>query len=491
MKPKNKSVPVLVGICALSLLPLPPAQAVGNDVDVRAFVNDSCIIADEPYLAPPSVAGDDQATARAFPLLGLVVGKLAEMMINHLVKSSSDRIRSGGERKDTRYAMTREMNLYRADFEPAPSITLNAKLGCMTIVAASFAPEGANCAASYVPRTLSADSVGRPQSEWKSSRSDDSIENQLRRANICVAGKARAVYEARFEFSEDGTAYRLHNAGYHVQSLLTSDNKGEPRTTYYTLEISQPSTTDKREVLSTAWVNLGTVSAGSSAREPAKGEAGKDAPPWLHVPSLSADARRAYEEQTSVQHEVMGEIEALQRASSHDQRVLAGLDQRIADATAAGNADVAEGLKQERTKVSVRIQTQQAELEARRAEYQDLPRKPLEFMPVTIEVGVTESRSEKKALLELADIVNSNGGQLASAGASVSAGLFSRSLDAAGGGAPADPAGELERARANYFDAVVAAKGDAAASSDAQQQLRVAKARYNEARRALGLGTIQ
>jgi len=490
----NTTVRVVVGLCVLSLLGLPPAPAAANEVDVRAFANDSCVIADEPYLAPPSVAGDDQATARAFPLLGLVVGKLAEMMINHLVKSSSDHIRSGAERKDTRYAMTREMNLYRVDFEPAPSIALNARLGCMTVVAANFAPEPANCAGSYVPKTLSADSAGRPQSEWKSSRSDDSIENQLRRANICVAGKARAVYEARFEFSGDGTAYRLHNAGYHVQSLLTSDAKGEPRTTYYTLEISQPSTTDKREVLSTAWVNIGTVTAGSSASEPAKAEGSKDAPPWLRVPSLTADARRAYEEQTSLQHEVMGEVEALQRASSHDQRVLTALDQRITEATAAGNADVAEGLKQERTRVSVRIQTQQAELEARRAEYQDLPRKTLEFMPVTIEVGVTESRSEKKALLELADIINSNGGQLASAGASVGAGLFSRSLDAAGGGAPApaDPVAELERARASYFDAVVAAKVDGAggASSDAQQ-VRLAKVRYNEARRALGLGTIQ
>ena len=43
-----------------------------------------------------------------------------------------------------------------------------------------------------------------------------------------------------------------------------------------------------------------------------------------------------------------------------------------------------------------RIKTQAAELDARKAEYQDLPLAPLEFMPVTIEVAVTETESEKK-----------------------------------------------------------------------------------------------
>ena len=185
----------------------------------------------------------------------------------------------------------------------------------------------------------------------------------------------------------------------------------------------------------------------------------------------------------------MGEIDALKRALTRNQRVLAGLDQRIATA----DADVAAGLRQERTKVAVQIEAQQAELDASTAEYQELPRIPLEFMPVTIQVAVTESQSEKTALLTLANIIDSNGGQLASAGATASASLFTRSFDPAGDSARPSPAAELERARARYFDALVEARTGTASGSndDAQRNLALAKTNYNDARRALGLELIQ
>jgi hypothetical protein len=480
------STRALVCVLALSLLPLDGAYAGSNDPDIRAYVNDSCIIADEPYLLPPPQPGDaaDQTTTRFLPLLGLVVGKLTEMLINHMVSASSEHVRAGAKRKDTRYAASKEMNLYRAEFEPEPMVRLNAKLGCMTIVAAKFKPESTNCSADYVPKQLTRDTMKLPESQWKSSRTDDSIENQLRRANICVDGKARAVYEARFEFSEDGTAYRLKNAGYHIDSLLTTQDKGATRSAFYTLGISEPSTTEQRETLSTAWVRLGTVSAGAHAAA-----SDSDSPPWLKVPALTTEARRAYEQKTNVHQQVMGEIDALKRALTRNQRELAGLDQRIA--TASG--DVAAGLSQERTKVAVQIQTQQAELEATTAEYQDLPHAPLEFMPVTIEVAVTESESEKTAQMELASLIDITGGQLASAGSTASTALFSRSLDLTDHAAQPDPAAELASTRDRYFDAMVAVKtgGAAAAGDEAQRNLADARMKYNDARRALGLELIE
>ena len=476
----------LVYVLAASLLPLDVVCAGPNDPDIHAYVNDSCIIADEPYLLPPPQPGDsaDQTTTRFLPLLGLVVGKLTEMLINHMVSASSDHVRAGAKRKDTRYAASKEMNLYRADFEPEPAVRLNAKLGCMTVVAAKFKPESTECSADYVPKLLTRETMKLPESQWKSFRTDDSIENQLRRANICVDGKARAVYEARFEFSEDGTAYRLKNAGYHIESLLTTQDKGATRSAFYTLGISQPSTSEQHETLSTAWVRLGTVSAGAHGTAP-----DSDSPPWLKVPALTTEARRAYEQKTSVHQQVMGEIDALKRALTRNQRELAALDQRIA----AASGDVAAGLSQERTRVAVQIQTQQAELEATNAEYQDLPHTPLEFMPVTIEIAVTESESEKTAQLELASLIDLAGGQLASAGSTASAGLFSRSLDLNERAAPPDPAAELASTRARYFDALVAQKtGDAAgAGQDAKRNLADARTKYNDARRALGLELIE
>jgi hypothetical protein len=469
-------------VLALGLLQVNPVRA-ADDPEIRAFVNDTCIVADEPYLMPPP---DPNATAdqttKFFPLIGLVVGKLAEMLINHIITTSNSHIKADAARKDTRYAVTSEMNLYRADFEPEPALRLNARLGCMTIVAAKFMPAATDCSAAYVPKQLTREVMKLPESQWKATRTDDSIENQLRRANICVDGKARAVYEARFEFSQDGTAYRLRSAGYHIESLLTTQEKGASRSALYTLEISQPGKTDQRETLSTAWVKLGTVAAG------AQSAGSKDDSPWLTVPALTVEARRAYEEKTRAQQQVMGEIDALKRALTRNQRLLAGLDQRIADAS----GDVAAGLAQERTRVAVQIQTQQAEIDASNAEYQDLPHTPLEFMPVTIVVAVTETQSEKAALQVLASVIDSNTAQIASAGGTASANLFSKDLNMTGDPPKRDPAAELELARANYFDALIAARSPAAAGSDvnANGNLALARARYNGARQALGLEPI-
>jgi hypothetical protein len=489
-----------LSLLQVDLLQINPARAAADDPEIRAFVNDSCIVADEPYLMPPPDPDHpaDQST-KFFPLIGMVVGELVQMLITHVVAASTGHIKTDAARKDTRYAVTDQMNLYRADLTPEPVLHLNANLGCMTIVAARFLPGNPQCSAAYIPKQLSRETMQLPESQWKASRTDNSVENQLRRANICVDGNARAVYEARFEFSEDGTAYRLKNAGYQIESLLTTRDKSAQRAAFYTLEISQPGKTDQRETLSTAAVNLGTVTAGSHATGSAS-----DSPPWLTVPPLSVEARRAYDQKTRVHQQVIGEIDALKRALTRNQRVLAGMDQRIA----AASPDLAAGLAQERTRIAVEIQTQQAELDASNAEYQELPLTPLEFMPVTIVVGVTETESEKTALLTLAGLIDTGGAQLASAGNTAASNLFARSLNMTDNAGRTDPAAELDARRAQYFDALVALKSGTAAApggnaprdgaprddaprQDATANLALARSRYNDARRALGLEPIE
>ena len=404
-----------LGLC-LSWLLVPGAHAAPENVEVHAYVNDVCIIADEPFFVPPAADQTDASpTPKFVPLIGVAVGELATWVINHETQVAANRVRAHAARKDTRYAMSKQMNLYRADLSPAPVVRINANLGCMTIVAGSLEADPADCRASYVPKTLAPETKTLPHEQWKTSRTDDSIENQLRRANVCVKGTARAVYEARFEFSDDATAYRLKDSGYHIASLLTTEEKGATRDALYTLKISSPSATDQQEVLSAAWVKVGTVSAGgrSSGTE-------STSTPWLRVPSLTPEARRAYEEKTKVHQEVMAEIEALKRAMTRSQRMLSELDERIA----ANSGAVADGLKQERTRIAVQYQTQSVELQARNAEYQDLPHQPLEFMPVTIEVAVTETESEKKTQLALADLIGSQGTVLSSAAGDAAAGAL-------------------------------------------------------------------
>lgn len=480
---------VFVGALCLSLLQVQIAQAAKETLNVRAYVNDTCIVADEPFFVPVTASqdGDGQNTAKFLPLLGLVVGKLAELFINHEIQSKANQYKSGVARKDTRYAVTEQMNLYRADFNPTPSLSINAKLGCMTIVAGNFKSAASHCTADYIPKELSKDSAGLPQEKWHTTRTDDSIENQLRRADICMEGKARAVYEARFEFSSDGTAYRLKDAGYRIDTLLTTEKPGLSRATLYTLKISNPGATDQQEVISSAWVNIGTVKAGSRS----EGAATKDVP-WLRVPPLSVEARRNYEERTKAHQEVTGEIQALQRAHTRNLRQMASLDQRIK--TAGG--DILPGLQQERTRLAVQDQTQAAELDARNAEYQDLPRTSLEFMPVTIEVGVTETESEKKAQVALAEIVGSNSDLVASAVGNAATGLLTKAVnngDLKIEPDGADATGDLERARVGYYDALVADKSAAAGADKnaAHRNLLASKTRYNDARRSLGMEPIQ
>ena len=137
-----------------------------------------------------------------------------------------------------------------------------------------------------------------------------------------------------------------------------------------------------------------------------------------------------------------------------------------------------------------------AELDARKAEYHDLPRTPLEFMPVTIEVAVTETESEKKAQLALADILGKNSDMVGSAVGTAASGLISKSVSAADiktESDAADSAGELQSARARYYDALIEAQTGASGktSAESQRDLAAKKNHYNEVRRSQGLEPIK
>ena len=507
MRPAAAAVVALTGLAALQAATPAAATPVvaAERADIHVFVNDSCIVADEPYYLPSDEVIDrfGPPGAKVLPLLGLAVGKLAELFISHEIEGAAERIKAHAVRQDTRYSLARPMNLYRADLATAPVLKLNSRLGCMTIVAAKLQPEGSDCTAAYLPKTLAADARSLPQDEWHSSRQDDSVENALRRANICVDGQARALYEARFEFSDDGTAYRLRDAGYRINALLTTDDRNAVRTALYTLKISEPARSGDEEVLSTAWIKLGTVRAGArgagtsgtggtsgtAGTSGTGGTGGSEAVPWLRVPALADDARRVYEERTRVQQEVSAEIDALDRALTRSQRLLAGLDRRIAAADDA----VAEGLRQERTRVAVERETQSAELEARKAEYQDLPRAPIELMPVTVEVAVTETESEKKAQLALAEIIGGSSGLLAASAGNAATGLLSKSTRAADLRTEPDsatPETQLQEARRRYYDAWVAVRTGAAGDDAAPRELAAARLAYNVVRRRHGLPPI-
>jgi len=109
---------------------------------------------------------------------------------------------------------------------------------------------------------------------------------------------------------------------------------------------------------------------------------------------------------------------------------------------------------------------------------------------------VTETESEKKADLALAELIGVGGGMVASAAGSAATNLLSKSVDVSDlkfDAATADPGAQMAGARADYYDAWVEVEshGDGAAAEAAARRLSLAKARYNELRRSLGLETLQ
>lgn len=463
----------LQGQQALAAAPAPRLQA---------FVNASCVVADEPFLLPGGLAAQQQ-TRRSAALLGMVVGRLTEAFLSRTFRATSGRIAKRAARKDTIYTSGRNMNLFRADLQSEPRVELNADLGCLTIVTGQFQPDDADCTAAYVPKTVDPATLQSPPAQWRSNRSDGSLENSLRRANICMQGAPSAVYEARFEFSSDGTAWRLSNAGYRVNSLLTA-RVGQERNVFYTIEITEPGAAKERDTISLAWQNIGRVKAGEQVPQ-----VGRESSPWLRVPALTAEARRAYEDQTRVHQQVAMEIEATKRAVTRHQRLMAGLDERIAVAPRA----VANGLRQQKLQSEVLMQTLQAEIQARNAEYADLPKGPLEFMPVNIEIGVTESRSEKAALMALSNVVKLATPLLAVVGSTMTTTSVMRSIEPAAATPAAAPEDALEPARERYIDRLADYKAsigpEEAASAGAQ--LAVARDDFNAVRRSFGLEAIE
>jgi len=445
---------------------------------LRAYVNDSCIVADEPWLAPSETLGEDQ-TSRAGPLTALVVGKLAEVLVSHTIKATAGRISADAARKDTRYAFARDTHLYRVDYTPQPALALNARLGCITLVAATFS-KAEFCHDRYEPREPAPGFRGRPEHEWEATRRDTSIANVLRRSNVCVEGAPRAVYEARFEFSPDGTAWRLVDAGYHVDRLLTAADARSERNVFYTLEVLQPSGTASRgESLTTGLVTVGKLKAGSRRDDEAVGNI-----PWLRVPSLNPDARRTFEQRTALLQESWAEIGALERALKRNDAIAAEVKSR----RAAAKGDLAKGLAAEETRLAVQRVTLEAELAARRSEYAALPRPPLELMPVAIEVGLTESRSEQPGLLVLAEVMKQSSGFIGTTAGQLAS--VPRSIDALP--RPEVNVERLATARDAWHDARIAVRIADSPDERAQSESRLVAARadYDVQRRAFGLDAV-
>jgi hypothetical protein len=225
-------------------------------------------------------------------------------------------------------------------------------------------------------------------------------------------------------------------------------------------------------------VTLGKLKGGSTGAE-----AGGNGP-WVRVPPLNAEARRGYEQRTGLLQESWAEIGALERALKRNDVIAAEVRQRRASA----KGDLARGLAAEETRLAVQRVTLEAELGARRAEYAALPRQSLELMPVAIEIGLTETRSEQPGLLVLAEVMKQSSGFIGSTAGQLAS--VARSVDARP--PPEDPGVRLGSTRDAWHDARVAQRlaQTAEEREAANGAMTAARMDYENARRAAGLGGV-
>lgn len=463
---------VLVGVSTPSYAKLPA------NAEIRAYLNESCVVADEPYYQPQSEDGQHD---KAFALSGAIVGKFAYALLNGAFKLSAKGLGNMSSQKDMYFVSAYDFDMYRASLDESPVYGLNGQLSCVTVVAANFEPTGTDCTQRYQPRTLPAGVTESEDLESKATREDNSVENILRRANICVDGPARTVFESRISLSDDETAFRLESVGLQVNALLGTNSERAKRSMIYIVEISEPAQNSDTRTLAIASTSVGTVRPGLKFVE---GNVASRSD-WIKVPPMSATAYSAYQRDTAIHQDVFSEIKALERSLLRNKRLHQGLKQRVSGASEKVGNEVLQSME----RLEFKILHAEALLDARKAEYQDLPRPDRYYMPVVIKVGIIESRSEKRAFSTLAAFLDKHSKTLASK-ATQTAG-FQRSLDPLN---DTDDESDLETARGIYFDALVAVEESSAVDDETStivaDELARAKEAYNQARAAAGIPEI-
>ncbi len=446
--------------------------------ELRGFLNDTCIVSDEPYYLPP---GDDEEIARGFPLANPIVGKVALAMLDGIIKLASSGLSDAASQKDMHYVSAYDIDMYRATLVESPEYALNEQLGCITVVAASFEPATSDCTDRYVPKQVPSGARLDEDIDGNVVRDDRSVENILRRANVCVEGKAHSVFEARVQYSDDRTAFQVEGAGLWVNALLSSRSRSARRSVVYLFDISEPGDGNKPRTLATAAIPIGAIKAGTKLE--GEGQLGRSN--WVPVPPISSRAATAYERDTALYQDLYAEIQSLEQSASRNRGLFEAMESRLSQAS----ENTRQMMLTEMGKLEYKFLHMESLLDVRRREYEELPKPDRYYMPVTIGVGLIESKSENRALATLAAFLEEHRVEIVQMAEDSME--FERSIDAVDS---ADETTNLETARQAYYDALVAVE-EARMSDDtdvaaAENQLARAKQAYNETRSRAGIPAV-
>ena len=171
------------------------------------------------------------------------------------------------------------------------------------------------------------------------------------------------------------------------------------------MSLFEPSDDGRGGHLATSWINYGELTAGSRVSSATDTNLSS----WTKLPQISSSASRAYKEKTRLRSAALGEVESLQRLVARQSHQVTALADQLATAPPA----LRSGLQKEIDKLKVKIAVNEAARESWQAEYRDLPGGEYQYMPVTLRVTMTETKSEQRALLLLADLLDENSKRIA------------------------------------------------------------------------------
>ena len=385
--------------CAGGLLALGSCFAAAQTLPqgVRVYFNESCIAADEPVIST------ELDVSKVAGLAGTVVSHAGQAFLADLIRGIAKVIRASTGGRETIHSVDQDMYLYAVDYPRSPELDLTPALGCLTVVGARFQPDTVSCVEQYEPAYLEGDRAD--EDAVAKIRGSRSIENVLRRANVCVDGRVNFVFENRIERSDDGTAFRLKGAGHEFNSPLSARRSSDRRALLLTVSIFEPSADGRGGHLATSWINYGEISAGARILEREDDRLSA----WTKTPELSAVAAQSYQRDNHLYRETIGAIEELERAVLRGARQLGALEEQLETA----DPQLRAGLVGEIDRLNLQVASDTAARDAWLAQYDDLPAGEHRYMPVTVRVAVTEAKTEKQLAAWLADLLEAYSDEIA------------------------------------------------------------------------------
>ncbi|MBL8645001.1 MAG: hypothetical protein JNK21_13785 [Rhodospirillaceae bacterium] len=267
-------------------------------VETRVYLTENCIITREPETPP--------GAAPAFAFLPFLAKLVVPFLLNKVYDGVVKSLEEAAKAQEFTSAGKLRLDLYA--LAPSGALARRVDTACMTVVTGTFKsdakPSGILPAVRDATNRLglykavnTADGKTSYVLDENAHPSADAILAELNTANQIGATTINMFYEAKQEFSDDGTAFRVHSRYLLVNRLKSTSSAKTQRGLAFTLLINGPGVEPDSETLSRAALSFGnvTMTTNVNTSDFAKGRDG-DVTGALKTVGISAASLQAWKE---------------------------------------------------------------------------------------------------------------------------------------------------------------------------------------------------